>query len=274
VPVEVDATGTYVWLGVSVQGFGPNVTVSGSIDDAASATQLAVLTETPVTLAYDHPTDRDVSAGLQLTVVPSLAGLYSVETLVGKSVTLTADVVGCEKRMGHGHASAQISGFDVSTCQGCIFQACSAELVACDADCTAIQACLDTYCVELSALASPDEAECQVYCQGLYPNGKAKHVALVSCVQGSMCQPPCNGYSIDYDECVAAQNTGACMTAYAPCSGAPGDCTNYKTCVSGCSTWPDCQRCATTFPAGEMLYETYQSCLESTCLVLGWLPHM
>jgi hypothetical protein len=282
VPIEVDSTGTYVWLGVSVQGFGPTVTVSGTIDDASTMTELATLTSTTVSLAYDHASDRDLYSGFQLAVVPSLAGPYSVETLVGKSVTVTADVVGCEKRMGHGQVSTQISSFDVSTCQGCIFQACSAELGACDDDCTAIQACLDTYCVELSALASPDEAACQGYCQNLHPNGKAKHVALVGCVQASMCQPPCNGYSIDYDECAAAQiatatgaiGTGACATQYAPCSGSTGDCANFSNCMSDCSTWAECQHCATAHPTGAMQYEAYQSCVESTCLVLGWLPHM
>jgi hypothetical protein len=276
IPIEVDATGTYVWLGVSVQGFGPTVTVSGSIADASSMTQVAALTSTTVSLAYDHGIDRDLYSGLQLAVVPSLAGPYSVESLVGKNVTLTADVVGC-KRTGHGHVATQISGFDVATCQGCLFEACSAELGACDADCTALQACLDTYCVELSALASPEEAECQLYCQSLHPSSKAKHVALVNCVQASMCQPPCNGYSIDYDECAAAliaPTTGGCTAEYAPCSGTTGDCASFSSCVSTCSTWAACQHCAAAHPTGAMQYEAYQSCVESTCLVLGWLPHM
>jgi hypothetical protein len=277
VPIEVDSTGTYVWLGVSVQGFGPTVTVSGAIDDASTMTELATLMSTSVGLTYDHSTDRDLYAGLQLTVVPSLAGPYSVETLVGKNVTVLADVVGCNKRMGHGEVSTQISGFDVSTCQGCLFQACSAELGACDADCTAIQACLDTYCVELSALASPDEAACQLYCQNLHPNGKAKHIALVSCVQASMCQPPCNGYSIDYDECAAAliaPDSGGCTAQYAPCSGTTGDCASFSSCIRNCSTWAGCRNCATAHPTGAMQYEAYEDCVESTCLVLGWLPHM
>jgi hypothetical protein len=270
VPIEVDTNGTYVWLAISVQGLGPTVTVNGRIQDATTLAELASVTGQAVGLTYDRPNDRDVADGIQLALVkPS-----SAVTLIGRNVTLVADIMGCGGRMAHGQASTQIESFDTATCQGCLDQSCAAELAACDADCTSIQACLDAHCVELSALASPDEAACQVYCQGLYPNGKDKHVALVSCVQASACQPPCNGYSIDYDECVATQNTSnACQGAYAPCSAASGPCPSYKACVSTCSTWAECQSCAAANPTGAMLYETYQSCVESTCLVLGWLPH-
>jgi hypothetical protein len=268
VPIEVDTTGTYVWLGVSCQGLGPDVTVSCGVKDAANGDDLATLTSQAIQLAYDHTTDRDEAAGLVADVVDPGAA----QQLVGRKVTVWADASGCGRSV-HGETSTVISGFDTSTCQGCLDQTCGSQVAACDSECTAIQACLDAYCVNLSANASPDEVTCQAYCQSLHPMGKAAHVALVSCVQTSMCQPPCNGYSIDYDACVAAQNTGVCANLLAACSASP-DCQNYKACVSGCGSWADCQRCAANHPAGEKLFESYDWCIESTCLTLGWVPHI
>jgi hypothetical protein len=275
ISIEVDNTGTYVWLGVSVQGFGPDVDVSGSIKDAKSAAELATLASTSRTLAYDQPSDRDVAAGLELVVTPTLAAPLSIETIVGKDVTVSAQVSGCGARKGSNEVATVISGFDTTTCQGCLYQACATQLAACDADCTAIQACLDTHCTGLSANGSSDEPTCVAYCEGLHPNGKANYVALAMCVQKSPCEPPCEAYPYDYNDCLNVQNaegTGPCWNAYEPCSAASGDCVSYTSCINGCTTWAGCQACAKQSPAGEMLYEAYESCIENACLVLAALP--
>ena len=281
VPIEIDTTGTYIWLGVSCQGLGPNVTVTCSIEDTTTGTTVAACAGQAVSLNYDAAVDRDEGWG----VIATISSPATVENLIGTNVVITANATGCGRTV-QGKTSPSISGFDVGTCQGCLDAACGPEVAACGADCVAIQACLDAYCVHLSALASPDEVTCQTWCQGQHPAGKEVHIALVSCVTASACQPPCNDYSIDYDACVAAVNTASCATTYAACN-ASADCQTYKDCTSACTTWPTCQQCATAPPkggldagvdgaappSGEALFEAYEACVEATCLTLGWLPH-
>ena len=268
VSIEVDPSGTYLWLAVSCRGLGPDVTVSCSATDATSGSVVATGAGQPVQLTYNRATDRDEAGGIVASVVNPAAA----QQLVGSTVILAAQAVGCG-RTAQSQVSTKIAGFDATSCQGCLYAACGGQLALCDADCTSIQACLDSTCANLSALASPDEVTCQAYCQSLHPKGKAAHVALVSCVASSACQPPCNGYSIDYDACVAAQNTGLCANALVACT-ASSDCQAFKTCVTSCATFADCQRCATNHAAGEALFEAYEWCVERSCLTLGWLPHI
>jgi hypothetical protein len=267
VPIEVDTTGTYVWLAVSCVGLGQDVTVTTGID-ALDGGVLATMSGDAVQLSYDDGTRRDEAWALATQLVdPATA-----DELVGQTVTLWAEASGCG-RSARGSATTTISGYDTNVCQGCLAEACLPELAVCGADCIAIQACLDSYCVNLSASASPDEVTCQAYCQGLHPNGKQAHVAVASCVEASMCQPPCNGYSIDYDACQGAVNTGTCATASAACM-ASSDCQAFKACTSGCTSWSACEACGKSHPSGEMLFEAYNECVEGICLTLGWLPHL
>jgi hypothetical protein len=274
-PIEVNNVtgsnaGTFVFVGVSLQGLGPNVTVTYGLTDIATGAALTTSASQSVQLVYDQGSDRDEVAGLAADLVDPNGAV----DLVDAGVTVWANAVGCGRTV-KGTTASTIDGFDVTLCQGCVDQACLPQVQACGAECVAIQACLDARCVNLSAQASPDEAACQAFCQSQHPAGREAHVALAACVQASVCQPPCNGYSIDYDACVAAENVGVCAAPLAACT-ASAECQTYKTCVSTCTDWTSCQACAasTSAAAGETLYESYEACVEGPCLVLGWLPHI
>jgi len=239
---------------------------------------------------------RLVVPGLVLVVVgvavacssPQSSGTGGAGTSSSVAGTGGSSVAGVGGGTGAGGADPT-----VAECATCLDAECAAEKAACGADCYAIQACLDSVCFNLSATGASDEGACQVYCQSLSPNGKAAHLAYVNCANGQpealpgvptcgtpgdaggcTCQPPCAAYSYDYDQCVAAQNAGACQSARAVCL-ASSDCTAYQTCASGCTTLAACQACAATAggAAGEKLYQAYQLCLDTTCLAQGWLPH-
>jgi hypothetical protein len=154
------------------------------------------------------------------------------------------------------------------------------EKAACDAECYAVQACIDAICFNLSATNSPDEGACQVYCQGLHPTGKANHLAYVDCVHdetpspeaGPSCLPPCQGAPRDYEECVAQATAASCK---ADACATSSDCQTYETCASACATFADCQACAqgASGAAGEQAFERLQLCLAQRCLAEEWLPH-
>jgi hypothetical protein len=176
-----------------------------------------------------------------------------------------------------------VSGFDTTTCLGCLSDACTPELAACDEDCIGIQACLDARCTSLSAKASPDETACQLYCESLYPSAKVQALAnLAHCIQTTHCFPPCFDYPFDFKQCGLHQDTGACSDAKAACTADP-NCTAYQACASKCASWGACQACATTpglgagapDPAlGEALFESYRRCIERTCIAPGWVVHL
>lgn len=176
---------------------------------------------------------------------------------------------------GSGGASSATSGTGgqkFATCDACLAGTCKAELAACDDACHAIQACLDAVCAHLSSTMSPDEGACQVHCQMLHPSGKAAHLGVVNCAQMPGCQPPCKGYSFDYDVCAKAENAGACKPALDACN-ASNDCISYQACASTCTTLTACLACATVpgGDAGEKLYEASQLCVEKKCIADGWL---
>jgi hypothetical protein len=158
-------------------------------------------------------------------------------------------------------------------CHTCLATKCSAQQKACGPECIAIQACLDAVCFNLSATGSPEEGQCQVHCQQLHGTGKATHLALVNCANSGSCQPPCAGYSYDYDQCIADADQGSCKTELAACN-ASQDCQIYRACAGTCTTLVSCLMCASgTGPAaGEKLYESYQQCLDTQCFAEGWLP--
>jgi hypothetical protein len=176
---------------------------------------------------------------------------------------------------GGGVSGTTGSGGHFTSCKTCLDTTCAAEETACDADCIAIQACLDAVCFNLSASALPDEGKCQVHCQMLHPGAKAAHLALVNCVQSSPCQPPCAGYSFDYDTCVTQVTKGSCKTAVDACT-ASTDCTTYEACISSCATLTECLACATVTggDAGQTLYEAEEACIETICIAPGWLHNL
>jgi hypothetical protein len=277
VPIETDPTlgFNYLWMAVACRGLGPDINLSFGITDVATGISLTgTLPPQRVELTYDSSSDQDEGWGLQGDFQLAAAGPFpNADLLIGRPVTFWADVSdACYTTPIHATAPTVVTDFDPTTCMGCLSQQCGAQLAACDAECLNIQACLDAYCENLSATGSPDEVDCQVYCQSQHPTGKQAHVALVSCIQATTCQPPCSGYSIDYRECVSAQNTSTCAGALASCDKG---CTDYEACTGGCTTWAACQACAAgASGASEKLYEAYQRCLEETCIAEAWLPHL
>jgi hypothetical protein len=282
IPLETDPTldTPYFWVGVACHGLGPDVDLTFGITDVVTGIDLTGTLSQRVELVYDSDADQDELGGLYAYFSPQGSNhqqghvFTRAEQLVGREITLWAEAVDtCHQAPLRSTATTPVSGYDPTTCMGCLDGACGPQVAACGADCIAIQACLDAYCVNLSALASPDETTCQSYCQSQHLEGKQAHLALVGCVQSSACQPPCSGYSIDYAQCVAAQDTGACADADASCDDG---CHAYQTCLGSCGTWAACQACSATpkGAAGEKRFETYQRCLESTCIAQGWLPHI
>jgi hypothetical protein len=159
-------------------------------------------------------------------------------------------------------------------CLSCLQTACSTEKTACNADCYAIQACIDAVCDNLSATGATTEGACQAYCEGLHPNGKASLIAYATCTNGATnCNPPCAGPPYDYDQCAGAQIAGPCKSAHAACT-ASSACASYQTCVGACTTDTDCEACGmgTSGAAGQMLYEALELCIDQTCLPLYWVP--
>src|SRR5689334_7887537 len=56
---------------------------------------------------------------------------------------------------GTGNGCMMPDGGDTSlACAACLSMLCSTQLAACDSDCIALQACIDTLCFNLSATAS------------------------------------------------------------------------------------------------------------------------
>ncbi|APR75497.1 Hypothetical protein A7982_00843 [Minicystis rosea] len=167
-----------------------------------------------------------------------------------------------------------------TACHDCLQDRCKAELSACDADCVALQGCLDTVCGHLSTLGASTEGQCQTQCQSMFPNAKAAHINVVNCAQGAMgtqndtCMPPCAFALYDWEQCVNAQTATTCKSKQDACN-ASGECQTYRACVSGCTTNTECQACAqdASGQKGRDLYQAYWTCVADTCLAEGWLPH-
>jgi hypothetical protein len=300
--IETDLqAGDYLWFAVGCQGLGPDVTIDfgiqanvadgGTDGGADGGIALSTLGSQRVPLSYDSSLDLDEAYGLQAFFVPFPAGGYAnAAQLVNQTVTLwtrVTDGAGCYKDPIEAQVPTTIGGFDTTTCVGCLAEACAPQLAACGpgSDCLAVQACLDSYCANLSTIASPDEVACQAWCQGQHAGGRDAHVALVGCVQSSMCEAPtgstpaaptpCYGYSIDYRHCTGLEDDpsmGPCKDKALVCAG--GDCLAYKNCINACTTWASCQLCAQQHPNGETQFEAHQLCLETACILQGWLPHM
>jgi hypothetical protein len=162
-----------------------------------------------------------------------------------------------------------------TACHDCLQNYCHTEIVACDSECVAIQACIDAICGHLSQLGvGTEEGQCQVQCQNKHSAGKAAHLALVNCAQGSTnCAPPCKFAIYDWEQCNKAQAQGTCKAQLDTCNG-DAACQTYQACAGGCATNVACQGCSTGTDgkAGEQAYEAYWQCVEGQCLPEAWLP--
>ena len=170
-----------------------------------------------------------------------------------------------------GGGGAGGNGLDSALCAACLDQECGSELAACGADCLALEACIESVCANLSAIASPDEGTCQVQCQSKYPAAKSAHLAAVNCASGSQCAP-CSSYPWDYNACLATSSVGACAATLDACSQS-ADCGAYRDCLTTCSTLKECLACDDPQggPAGAALLLDYQECLAKECLAEAWL---
>ena len=97
-----------------------------------------------------------------------------------------------------------------------------------------------------------------------------------------LCQGFCNSCAFDYDQCchnpnidVGIQVNGPCAQALCACYADPG-CVEYRACLAGCKTWAECKKCGEgdAGTTGERLFERYEFCIESSCIAMGWLPHL
>lgn len=161
-----------------------------------------------------------------------------------------------------------------SQCDQCLDTKCEGELAACDVECIALEACIETLCKHLGEIGSPDEGACFVNCQNAHPKAKNKHLAVVDCSQTGNCLPPCVPYPQAYDECRAFMDADLCKSALDMCN-ASADCKNYSDCVSLCATAAECIACDDT-PEGQNgrnLRESYELCVAAECISESWLPN-
>lgn len=159
-------------------------------------------------------------------------------------------------------------------CDSCMEMTCGAELAACDGECLAVQACIETVCANLSAIgAAAEEGQCQVKCQGDHPDGKQLHITLVNCAESALCSPPCTFYPQDYEACRSFMTKGACSAANQACKDS-SECQTYKDCVTTCKTVAECIACDDSAPglAGRKILEAYELCVAGECTAPAWLP--
>jgi hypothetical protein len=160
-----------------------------------------------------------------------------------------------------------------SACDECLEMECSAAEKNCGPDCRAIQGCIETTCVGLSASASMDEGECQIQCQSKHAAGKDQHLAVVNCAVDTKCQPPCTFYPQDYDLCRTFMNNGDCYGYNQACENSL-NCKNFRDCISFCASLPDCLACDDTpeLAQGRAILEAYELCVAAECVAESWIP--
>lgn len=162
---------------------------------------------------------------------------------------------------------------DTEACNQCLHDVCGTPIAACGTDCLELEACIESLCGHLSEIASPQEGQCQVYCQQLHLASKQKHLNVVNCTLGSHCAP-CSSYPWDYNKCVEASSGdgGPCQTQYDACNASP-ECVATRACLSTCSTLDDCLACESS-PEGMIgapILDEYQLCISTQCIALSWI---
>jgi hypothetical protein len=283
-----------LWLGLATTGFGRTVYVTYGVTDIATGVELTRdggVVATGVELTYDTVEKTDRVWGLPADFAAPYCHAATSSALpppytdagpiLGHPVLLWATVK--DQLCGvsaDGRAAAYVTGFDTSTCIGCLSDACTGQLTACDADCIALQACIDARCIGLSQKAiAPGEDECQQYCESLHSTAAAQAlVSLAACVQqATQCFPPCLDYPFDFKQCTLALDTGACASESAAYYLDLRS-QKYQACASACTTKDACLACSTdtSYDAatGEKLVEAYWQCQEQTCIAPGWVLHM
>lgn len=160
-----------------------------------------------------------------------------------------------------------------SACDECLEMECAAAETGCGPDCQSVEACIETTCVHLSEIGSPDESNCFQHCQGKSSAGKDQHLAVVNCAYDTKCQPPCAFYPQDYDLCRTFMNNGDCYGYNAACE-ASLNCKNFRDCIKFCSSLQDCLACDDTPEGveGRAILEAYEACVASECLTESWIP--
>lgn len=160
-----------------------------------------------------------------------------------------------------------------SQCDECLDTQCEAAEAACGADCRAIEACIESTCVHLGAIGSPEEGECLTSCQNRFPAGKEQHLALVNCAVTHTCSPPCTFYPQDYDLCRTFMNNGDCAGWKKLCEDSTC-CVNYRNCISICTGVASCLECGNTADGaqGRAISEAYETCVAKECTSESWIP--
>lgn len=164
-----------------------------------------------------------------------------------------------------------------SSCDACLTNLCAKEEAACGDECVAVEACIQTFCRNLSKTASPDEGKCQVKCQEEHAPGKAQHLALVECAttvqDDATCFPPCTPFPQDHDACREVMLAAECADEKAACDASLG-CKNFRDCVDFCETAASCFACddEPDTDAGRKLYEALEQCIARECVTEAWIP--
>jgi hypothetical protein len=199
--------------------------------------------------------------------------LHCIDSVCADTSTSAGGAGGGSTTTTTGATTSTGSSSEWGACDTCLNMQCAAEEAACDAECRAIQGCLETVCANLSLIgAMADEGQCQVKCQGEHPDGKQTHLALVNCADAAVCSPPCTFYPQDYDLCRSVANKGACGAANQACKDS-SECQTYKDCVTTCKTIAECIACDDSAAglAGRKVLEAYEVCIAGECTAAAWL---
>lgn len=164
-----------------------------------------------------------------------------------------------------------VFGDPYSECDSCLDMDCQAEIESCDAECVAVEACIETFCRNLGLIGSPDEGPCFQQCQNAHPSGKNPHLDLVNCSNAGACIPPCVPYPQDYEDCRAEMASTVCSDLQMQCE-ASADCQSFGTCVATCSSVNECLGCDDSLFDGRLIYEAFEHCVAEECIAESWLP--
>ncbi|MFO0613287.1 MAG: hypothetical protein U0414_11890 [Polyangiaceae bacterium] len=161
---------------------------------------------------------------------------------------------------------------DPTLCAMCLDEKCGAQLAACDDACHDVEACIEATCKNLVENSLPEEGMCQAYCQQEHPGGKQHHLAVANCSQVAPCGP-CSSNPLDYDDCRAKADQGACADEKMACT-ADLDCVQYKNCAATCGTLNECVQCQSGAAglAGYAKAFAYEQCIALECIAESWLP--
>jgi hypothetical protein len=169
-----------------------------------------------------------------------------------------------------------VTGDPWGACDGCLDTECATAIEACDAECVAVEACIETVCRNLGLVGSAEEeGACFVQCQNAHPTGKDPHLDVVNCAYAGTCVPPCIIYPTDYEDCRELMSTGTCSDLVMECQ-ASSDCQNFTQCTNTCATVQECLACddSDALFNGRLIYESLEHCIATECIAESWLPQV